>query len=158
MKKIRITVKKGSQGKKFPIFNSPEALYVWLNDPELQTTPRLDPSLGSTIFLRPGEIMEVEWLGCEFFQEDNKTFCINQIRLAKTMKIKALDVNKIVGVHSGWVMNKILSFDSGNDEDIKRLKLTPKSKHKFNIEELFLARGLTEKEDDIENKFHEFIN
>lgn len=147
MKKIRITVKKGSQGKKFPIFNSPEALYVWLNDPELQTTPRLDPSLGSTVFLRPGEVMEVEWLGCEFFQEDNKTFCINQIRLAKTMKIKALDVNKIVGVHSGWTTQDIIHFKSGDDQDTKRLKLTPKSKHKFDIEELFQARGFEKEEE-----------
>lgn len=157
MKKIRITVKKGSMGKKFPIFNSPEALYVWLNDPELQTVLKLDHSLGSTVFLRPGEIMEVEWLGCEFFQEDGQTFCLNHVRLAKTMKIKGLDVNKIVGVHSGWVMNKILSFSSGDDADIKRSKLTSKSKHKFDIAELFLSRGLIEKEDD-EDKIVEFIN
>lgn len=157
MKKIRITVKKGSMGKKFPIFNSPEALYVWLNDPELQTVLKLDHSLGSTVFLRPGEIMEVEWLGCEFFQEDGQTFCLNHVRLAKTMKIKGLDVNKIVGVHSGWVMNKILSFSSGDDADIKRSKLTSKSKHKFDIAELFLSRGLIEKEDD-EDKTVEFIN
>jgi len=148
MKKIRITVKKGSMGKKFPIFNSPEALYVWLNDPELQTAQRLDPSLGSTVFLRPGEIMEVEWLGCEFFQEDGQAFCLNHVRLAKTMKIKGLDVNKIVGVHSGWVINNILSFSSGGDDDVKRLKLTSKSKHKFNIEELFLARGLMADDED----------
>lgn len=158
MKKVRITVKKGSMGKKFPIFNSPEALYVWLNDPELQTALKLDHSLGSTVFLRPGEIMEIEWLGCEFFQEGGQTFCLNHVRLAKTMKIKGLDVNKIVGVHSGWVINEILSFNSGNDEDTKRLKLTLKSKHKFNIEELFLARGLAEKEDDNEDKLAEFIN
>ena len=158
MKKIRITVKKGSIGKKFPIFNSPESLYVWLNDSELQTAQRLDPSLGSTVFLRSGEIMEVEWLGCEFFQEDGQTFCLNHVRLAKTMKIKGLDVNKIVGVHSGWVMNKILSFSSGDDTDIKLSKLTSKSKHKFDIAELFLSRGLIEKEDDNEDKIAEFIN
>jgi hypothetical protein len=145
-------------GKKFPIFNSPEALYVWLNDSELQTAQRLDPSLGSTVFLRSGEIMEVEWLGCEFFQEDGQTFCLNHVRLAKTMKIKGLDVNKIVGVHSGWVMNKILSFSSGDDTDIKLSKLTSKSKHKFDIAELFLSRGLIEKEDDNEDKIAEFIN
>lgn len=147
MKKVRITVKKGSQGKKFPIFNSPEALYVWLNDPELQAAPRLDPTLGSTIFLRPGEVMEIEWLGCEFFQEGKKTFQVDQIRLAKTMRIKSLDVNKIVGVHSGWTTQDIIHFKSGDDQDTKRLKLTPKSKHKFDIEELFQARGFEKEEE-----------
>lgn len=149
MKKIRITVKKGSQGKKFPIFNSPEALYVWMHDPELQTAPRLDPALGSTIFLRPGEVMEIEWLGCEFFQEGKKIFQVDQVRLAKTMKIKALDVDKIIGVHSGWTSQDIVRFKSGDDLDIKRLKLTSKSRHKFNIEELFHARGLLDRDEEM---------
>lgn len=134
-------------GKKFPIFSSPEALYVWLNDPELKAAPRLDPTLGSTVFLRPGETMEVEWMGCEFFQEDGKIYQVDEIRLAKTMKVKALDLNKIVGVHSGWTTREIISFKSGCDDDVKRQKLTQSSKHKFDIEELFKARGLTDKED-----------
>lgn len=136
-------------GKKFPIFSSPEALYVWLNDPELKSAPKLDPTLGSTIFLRPGEIMEIEWLGCEFFQENSKIYQIDQIRLAKTMKIKALDLNKVVGVHSGWTTREIISFKSGDDEDVRRQKLSQNSKHKFNIEELFEARGLLDKDEDI---------
>jgi len=152
MKKVRITVKKGSLGKKFPIFSSPEALYVWLHDPELQAAVRLDPSLGTMIFLRPGEIMEVEWLGCEFFQEDKQNLCINQIRLAKTMKIKGLDVSKVVGVHSGWTIKDIIHFKNGDDIDTKRFKLTSKSKHKFNIEELFQNRGLLDKDADIKIK------
>ena len=147
MKKVKITTKKDSQGKKFPIFNSPEALYVWLNDPELQQMPRLDPSLGSMILLRPGETMEVEWMGCEFYTEGNYTLCINQVRLAKTMKIKALDTNKVIGVHSGWTIDDIISFKTGEDSDIKRAKLTKRSKHKFDIEELFQSRGLVEKEE-----------
>ena len=146
MKKVRITVKKGSAGKKIPIFNSPEALYVWLNDPELQSAARLDPTLGYTVVLQPGEIMEVEWLGCEFFQENKDSFCVDEIRLAKTMKIKGVKGDKLVGVHSGWTIKDIIQFKSGGDSDISRLRLTPKSKHKFNIEELFQARGLLKEE------------
>jgi hypothetical protein len=148
MKKVRITTKKGSVGKKFPIFNSPEALYVWLNDPELQALPRLDPSLGSMILLRPGETMEVEWLGCEFYNEGDYVLRIDQVRLAKTMKIRALDKNKILGVHSGWTIEQIISFKNGEDDDTKRSKLSSKSKHKFNIEELFVSRGLIEEQDN----------
>lgn len=148
MKKVRITVVKGSQGKKFPIFKSPEALYVWMHDPDLQSTVRLDPTLGTSVFLRPGETMEIEWLGCEFLKEDNRIIRFDQVRLAKSMKIKALEANKVVGVHSGWTIEEIVSFKSGGDDDIKRVKLTTKSKHKFDIEELFAARGLSQKEDD----------
>lgn len=142
MKKVRITIKKGSKGKKFLIFNSPEAFYVWANDPELQSSVKLDPSLGSSIFLRPGEVMEVEWLGCEFFQENKTTICIDQIRLAKSIKVNALGLNKVVGVYEGWVTKEIISFKSGGDEDIKRLRLGPRSNHKFDINELFLSRGI----------------
>ena len=150
LKKIRITINKGSPGKKFPIFNSPESLYVWLNDPELQVTPRMDPSLGSIVLLRPGETMEVEWMGCEFINDGGRVFRVDQVRLAKTMKVKSLALNNVIGIHNGWITEEIFSFKSGSDEVIKRTKLTIKSKHKFNIGEIFESRGLLDK-DDYEN-------
>lgn len=150
MKKVRINVNKGSSGKKFPIFNSPESLYVWLNDPELQTASRMDPSLGSIIFLRPGETMEVEWMGCEFISDDGSIFRVDHVRLAKTMKVKSLALNNVVGIHSGWVTSDIISFKSGSDQLIKRTRLTNKSKHKFDIENLFVSRGIIEEEDERE--------
>ena len=154
MKKVRFTVNRGSHGKKFPIFNSPESVYVWLNDPELKEAPRLDPTLGSTVVLRPGETMEVEWLGCEFICEENYVIRIDQIRLAKNMRVKSLQLNNVVGVHRGWTIEEIISFKPGKDTDIKRTRLTGKSKQKFNIEELFVTRGIEEKDEfklDLEN-------
>jgi hypothetical protein len=68
VKKVRITLNKDFLIKKIPVFNSPESLYVWLNDPELQAQERLDPTLGSTINLKKGETMEIEWMGCEFIK------------------------------------------------------------------------------------------
>lgn len=146
MKKIRITAKKDSKGKKFPIFSSPEAFYVWMHDQELQNSAKLDPSLGSTIFLRPGEIMEVEWLGCEFFQENKVTICVDQIRLAKSINVNALGITSVIGVHEGWTTKEIIPFKSGESEGIRHLRLGNKSKHKFNIQELFEARGLIKEE------------
>lgn len=147
MKKVRITVNKGSLGKKFPIFNSPESLYVWLNDPELQAAPRMDSSLGSIIFLRPGETMEVEWMGCEFINDGGNIFRVDHVRLAKTMKVKSLALSNVVGIHSGWITSDIISFKSGSDQLTKRTRLTDKSKHKFDINEIFESRGLSEKDE-----------
>lgn len=152
MKKIRITVPRGSKGKKFPVFNSPESLYVWINDPELQTMQKLDPTLGTTITLRPGEVMEVEWMGCEFILEDkNSMLRVDEVRLAKTIKLPATHakLTNLVGVHSGWTTNEIFAFTSESQDDIKVLKLSNKAKHKFDIEKLFASRGLIE-ETDIE--------
>lgn len=147
MKKIRITVNKGSKGKSFPIFNSPESLYIWLNDPELQSMSKLDPTLGTTIILRPGEVMEVEWMGCEFIPEDvNTTLRADEIRLAKTLKIPAthVKIKDIVGIHSGWTNNEIFSFKNECGDDVKVIRFQTKTKHKFDIEKLFLSRGLSE--------------
>jgi len=146
MKKVRMTVDKDSSGKKIPVFSSPESLYVWLHDPELQDSQKIDPTFGSMIMLRPGEVMEVEWMGCEYVYEEQRTIRIDQIRLAKTIKIKSLKSSGVIGVHSGWTSEEIISFKSGTDGEIKRSKLTKKSKHKFNIQELFSVKGLESKE------------
>lgn len=150
MKKVRITAGKDSKGKNFPIFTSPEAIYVWLHDSELRSSQKLDPSLGTMVLLRPGETMEVEWIGCEFLKEEGRLIRFDQIRLAKTMNIKSLnlDSNKIIGVHSGWIIDDILSFKSSQTGGIRSTKLTNKSKHKFDIVELFISRGLINEEDE----------
>jgi len=148
VKKVRITLNKDSLIKKIPVFNSPESLYVWLNDPELQAQERLDPTLGSTINLKKGETMEIEWMGCEFIKEDSYIFRIDEIRLAKTIIVPSLKKSNLVGVHNGWINEEIISFKSGTKSGIKRTRLTQKSKHEFNIEELFSSRGLQEKDSD----------
>lgn len=149
MKKIRIVINKGSLGKKFPIFNSPESLYVWVNDPELRATSQVDPDLGSMVTLKPGETMEVEWIGCEFIDDGDSVIRIDQVRLAKTMKAKLLSSNNIIGIHTGWMTENMISFKSGSDDIIKRTRLTNKSKHKFNIGEIFASKGLLEKDETI---------
>ena len=149
MKKIRITIKKNSLGRKFQVFNSPEALYIWLHDPELQAMEKLDSSLGSTIILRPSETMEVEWMGCEFIDDGDNVIRVDQVRLAKTMKAKLLSSNNVIGIHTGWMTEDMISFKSGSDDIIKRTRLTNKSKHKFNISEIFASKGLLETDETI---------
>jgi hypothetical protein len=142
MKKVRITVNKGSKGKSFNIFNSPESLYVWLNDPELQEDKKLDPSLGNTIYLKKGEVMEVEWCGCEYVYEKEKVlFRADYIRIGKMINMPSfLDGKNIVGIQDGWVVDDIISFRTSADEAVKTTKLTTRSRHKFNLDELFLSK------------------
>ena len=149
MKKIRIVINKCSLGKKFPIFNSPESLYVWVNDPELRAASRVDPDLGSIVTLKPGETMEVEWIGCEFIDDGDNVIRVDQVRLAKTMKAKLLSSNNVIGIHTGWMTEDTISFKSGSDDIIKTTRLTNKSKHKFNISEIFASKGLLETDETI---------
>lgn len=161
MKKVRITTTRGSKGKNFKIFNSPESLYVWLNDPELQEDDDLDPSLGNVVHLKRGEIMEVEWCGFEHVYEENRLqFRADYIRIGKLISMPAtfLDNKEIVGIQDGWVTSDIISHKSKIDEFTRTTKLTPRSKHRFDLDELFAAREAydstydQEKETDYEEK------
>lgn len=143
MKKVRITVSKGSKGKDFRIFNSPESLYVWLNDPDLQTDDDLDPSLGNIVSLKRGEVMEVEWCGCEFmYENDVLLFRADYIRIGKLISEPTFfsGGKSVVGIQDGWVTSDMISFKSSVNDSTKTTKLTTKSKHKFDLDELFAAR------------------
>ena len=141
VKKIRVKIKKGFGKKKIPVFNSPESLYVWLHDPELNNVVDLDPSLGTTLFLKEGETLEAEWMGFECVY-DNKKFLFNAnlIRLAKDIKTNVKIDKPIVGIYEGWITSSILDFRSYSKEEIQINKLTNKSRHKFDIQELFDSR------------------
>jgi hypothetical protein len=161
MKKVRITTTRGSKGKNFKIFNSPESLYVWLNDPELQEDEDLDPTLGNIVNLRKGEVMEVEWCGFEHIYEDGRLqFRADYVKIGKLISVPVsfLDNKEIVGIQDGWVTSDILSCKSKTDESTKIVKLTARSKHRFNLDELFMAREAydstydQEKETDYEEK------
>lgn len=147
MKKIRVTIKKGSVGKKFPVFNSPESLYVWLNDPDLKIKKDLDPSLGMTIHLREGETMEVEWRGFENVYEKNELVMSAQlVRICKDIKTTFKADKPIVGIHEGWVAEENISFKTRSDKLSTTTLLGGKSRHRFDLDELF-----EEHPDDIED-------
>jgi len=153
MKKIRIVAKKGKNGKKFPIFNSPESLYVWINDPEIKEKNELDPSLGVTVHLREGEVMEVEWRGFESIYEKNSLImCANLVRIGKDIKTSFKLSKPIVGVHEGWVIDEIIPFKSKDDDEARITLLKQNSKHKFDLDELF-----EEHLDDIEELADVFV-
>ena len=163
MKKIRITASKDISGKKFPVFNSTESLYVWLNDPDIKASKDLDPTLGTVIHLRSGEMMEVEWRGCEFIYEDEKLlFRADLVRLCKEIKLKVPTSKPIVGIHEGWVVKEILSFDPKENKGVRTTKLSDRSRHKFDLDELFESNELIEKIedafDDVAEARPEFLN
>lgn len=143
MKKVRITVKRGSKGKAFNIFNSPESLYVWLNDPDLQEDFDLDPTLGNTVYLKQGEIMEVEWCGCEYVYEDGELVLkTDYVRIGKLISSPTIFARgrNVVGIQDGWIAEGTVFFKTHSDDETRTTKLSSKSKHKFDLDELFSAR------------------
>lgn len=138
MKKIRISTKKGTIGKKFLVFNSPESLYVWLHDPDINNVKDLDPSLGTVVHLRGGEVMEVEWRGFENVFEDNKLImCANLIRLCKEINTSVKFAKPIVGIHEGWVTDEMMPFKTKVGKEFRTTLLTENSRHKFDLDQMF---------------------
>lgn len=156
MKKVRINLVRGVKDKRFVVFNSPESLYVWLNDPDLQkeNENKVDPTLGIPIVLRSGETMEVEWRGCEFIKDGSFEVRADYVRIGKQIKTKSSFSKNLIGIHYGWIADSTITFKTKAGEEIRTTLLTPKSKHKFNLDELFETYGksdLEEPEIDLNN-------
>jgi len=153
MKKVRITLAKGSKGKTFRVFSSPEAAYVWLNDPYIQNEEELDPDIGITVHLKRGEVMEVEWRGCEYVKEEGQSlFKADFVRIGKTIKSPLFYTGgkTVIGIQDGWIVDEV-SFKTSTDEDSKTVKLTKKSKHKFDLDDLFASRDKKYAQEEEEN-------
>jgi len=160
MKKVRITTK-DVNGKNFRIFNSPESLYVWLNDPDLQEDPDMDPSIGNIVHLKRGETMEVEWCGCEFVYEGEELlFRTDYIRIGKLISTPTFfsGGKSVVGIQDGWITEDSINFKSTTIGSTKTTLLTKRSRHKFDLDELFAAREaydeLSEEEEKEIKIFH----
>lgn len=160
MKKVRISIPKGSSGKSFNIFNSTESIYVWLFDSVLREQKILDASLGNTIHLKKGEFMEVEWRGYELIYENNDLlFKTNFVRLCKNMS--SIDKNKfVVGIQDGWILSGDIEFKTKTFKDYRTTLLNEKSKHKFDLDELFAERDEYSDEDFLKDTLfnNQYIN
>jgi hypothetical protein len=160
MKKVRISIPKGSSGKSFNIFNSTESVYVWLFDPVLKSQKNLDPSLGNTVHLKKGEFMEVEWRGYELIYENSDLlFKTNFIRLCKNMT--SIETNKfVVGIQDGWILSGDIEFKTKACKDYKTTLLNKRSRHKFDLDELFAERDDYSDEDFLSDTIfnNQYIN
>lgn len=116
MKKVKITLKPGSPGKKFYLFPTQEALYVWLCALERNETIQV-PDI-EEIFLEPGCFIEAELRGFEYaYEDDNRFKRLDLVRLAKTQPTQNAS-GLLVSTHSGWVSGGLLPMKHYSDVDI----------------------------------------
>lgn len=132
MKKVSITLKNGSTGRKFFLFPSAEALYVWANALERGEQIVIDGI--QEIVLEPGGFIEAELRGFEYDYDDQvadngfKSLSLKHkrydlIRLGKahqTQNASGLEAS----IHSGWVLGSMLPMRTYSDPhiDIKPLR------------------------------------
>jgi hypothetical protein len=117
MKKVKVTLRHESNGKKFYLFPSAEALYVWLS--ALERNEQCGAIEGIDEFvLEPGGFIESELRGFEYVYEENQRFHrLDLVRLGLAQPTKNA-AGLIITVHSGWVTGGLLPMKPYSDSDI----------------------------------------
>jgi hypothetical protein len=148
MKKVKITLKSGSSGKKFYLFPSAEALYVWFSSLEKnEPCPAIDGI--DEFVLEPGGFIEAELRGFEYVYEDTQKFQrLELVRLGLAQPTKNAS-GSIVTIHSGWVTGGLLPMKQYSDADIDVRLMTSIDDVKLDLPALF--KDETPKEDDADD-------
>lgn len=123
MKKVKVTLKAGSTGKKFHLFPDSESLYVWacaVERGEVMHVPDIEE-----LVLEPDGFIEAELMGFEYAYEDNsqKFRRLDFIRLGKAQCPKNSS-GMLVTIHSGWVLGTLLPMKEYSDSEIEVKPLT----------------------------------
>lgn len=112
MKKVRIELKPDVKTKAILVFESSEALYLWLSEPG--APPPADGAF--FIDINEGEFIEAEWRGYEIAYDGPTHRRLDAVRLAKCGPSKNSG-GAIVGLHSGWTTDDQITFKDREDED-----------------------------------------
>ena len=124
MRKVKITLRPGSPGKKFYLFPTAEALYVWLC--ALERGEQLQVPDIEELVLEPDGFIEAELRGFEYSYEEGQKFRrLELIRLGKAHPPKNSS-GLLVTIHSGWVSGGLMPMKSYSDSDIEVRQLEPR--------------------------------
>lgn len=138
MKKVKVTLKAASPGRKFYLFPTAEALYVWMC--ALERNEQIQVPGIEELVLEPGGFMEVELRGFEYSYEGGQKFKrLDLIRLGKGQRPKNA-AGLLVTTHTGWVSGGLLPLRSYSDADIDVKPLDQKDA-KMDLPVLFKDEG-----------------
>ena len=138
MKKVKVSLKASSNGKKLYLFPSAESLYVWLTHVEKGETLQV-PGI-EEVLIEPGGFVEAELRGFEYIYEDANRFRrIDLVRLGHAQQPKNAS-GLFVTVHVGWVAGGLLPMKSYSDSDIE-VRRIEESESKIDLASLFNDDG-----------------
>ncbi len=149
MKKVKIILKAGSTGKKFYLFPSAEALYVWTCAVERGETLQV-PDLQELV-LEPGGFIEAELRGFEYSYEGGSKFRrLDLVRLGKAQQPKNAS-GLLVTIHTGWVSGGLMPMKRYSDTDID-VRTLEESDCKLDLVTLFDDASADESDDEDEDE------
>jgi len=134
VKKVKVTLRPESSGKKFYLFPTAEALYVWLCETERGEHVQVPDIV--EVLLEPGGFIEAEMRGYEYSHEDAGKFRrLDLVRLGLAQKPKNAS-GFLVTTHSGWVSGGLLPLRKYSDADVDVDQIS-EHESKMNFEVLF---------------------
>lgn len=134
MRKVKITLRPSSAGKKFYLFPTAEALYVWLCALERNEH---DPIPGlQELVLEPGGFIEAEMRGYEYSHEDGQKYRrLDLIRLGLAQPSKN-SAGLTITTYTGWVSGGLLPLRRFTDADVEVMPIDEESS-RIDLGELF---------------------
>lgn len=138
MKKVRLNLRRGIRSWSFVLYDSAESAYFLRGEPI-----EGDDEYRRLVELRPGEIIEAEWMGSEWVYsgalDPRGRDKFDKIRLGKVVPLKSVEGQEsYLEIYSGWVADEELPWgpdDSRKDVRITRIK--GKVRSKVDLDSLF---------------------
>jgi hypothetical protein len=142
MKKVRLSLKRGTQKWTFILYDSAEAAFYLKNGIKEKSDYYQD------IDLKYGSFMEAEWLGSEYVYTDVTNSdgyeSYDYVRLAKFVKGTRTNPRDYVEIANGWIVGGSIPWSEDCQSSLKIIRLNEKRKHRFDFSVLFKTMPMEE--------------
>ena len=173
MKKVRLNLKRGSKPWSLTLYDSAESAFYLKDEPPYPDG--FEEEYRRVVSIKPGEILEVEWVGSEWvFSDDGSDFLQKPMNLSsvdydKYDKVRVGKITPLKGseekmgyleVYSGWIFGGDVPWTETTMQDgLKITEVKGKIVSKFDFPKLFSdpAMGLLQQEEE-EQQISEVLN
>jgi hypothetical protein len=159
LKKVRLNLKRGARSWSFVIYDSSESAYYLRNEPVY--SPDSEEEYRKVVVLKPGEIIEAEWMGAEWVYDDevipgfgaaatSSHEKFDRVRVCKFTSVKEVGDKTKTGyleLYSGWIHSGCLPWRSeAASDDVRVTEIKGRIKSKLDFSKLFQGTSLEEEE------------
>jgi len=164
VKKVRLNLKRGSKPWSFTLYDSAESAFYLKDEPPYPDG--FEEDYRRVVTLKPGEILEVEWIGSEWvFADDNVDFLqrpivmspcdydkYDKVRVGKITPVKGAEQKMgYLEVYAGWIFGGAVPWLPGpSEEGLKITEIKGRIQSKFDFQKLFSdpAMGLLQQQEE----------
>jgi hypothetical protein len=173
VKKVRLSLKRGSKPLSFTLYDSAESAFYLKDEPPYPDG--FEEDYRRVVTLKPGEILEVEWIGSEWVFADDledflyKPLLFNNNAYDKYDKVRVGKISPLKGseqklgyleVYAGWILGGHVPWESQvHQNGLKITEVKGRIQSKFDFPKLFSdpSMGLLQQQEE-EQPLSEILN